>query len=289
MSQGLSIHELSSGTLVADRYEIVRPNRQGGLSAAFEVLDRENAEACEMQLFPTGLFEDEGQVEEFSRSWKPWLEVDSPAVVRVRDILHVGSTTLLLITDLPSATVLRGLLKDRPVLGPTLAKRIGRQLLEGLVAIHDQGLVHGDVKPATIHVRGPRQAGEELDVQMVDGGVTPGLWNAKNLGEKTQLIGTPFYAPVEQFGGESPDAQSDVYNVATVLFELATGVLPWPGKNISEVFQAKLERTPPTMKSRAPECELDAGLERVVATGLLADRKERYRDAAAFLEALSAI
>ena len=39
----------------------------------------------------------------------------------------------------------------------------------------------------------------------IDGGVTPGLWNAKNLGDKTALIGTPFYAPVEQFGGESPD------------------------------------------------------------------------------------
>src|SRR6185295_19899496 len=109
------------------------------------------------------------------------------------------------------------------------------------------GLVHGDIKPSTIYVDAKSK---KLGPQLVDGGITPGLWNAKHLGERTALIGTPFYAPVEQFGGESPDVQSDVYNVATVLFEMATGVLPWKGKSFLEVFQAKLQKTPPSMKAR---------------------------------------
>ena len=156
----------------------------------------------------------------------------------------------------------------------------------GLERIHKAELVHGDIKPHTIHVSEGRKG---LHAQLVDGGITPGLWNAKHLGEHTALIGTPFYAPVEQFGGESPDVQSDIYNVATVLFELACGTLPWPGSSFLEVFQAKLDRNAPSMAARAPDAELGPGREQAIVQGLMADRRGRYSDAADFRAALEAV
>ena len=92
---------------------------------------------------------------------------------------------------------------------------------------------------------------------------------------------------MHQFGGESPDVQSDVYNVATVLYELACGVLPWKGKSCLEVFQAKLEKRPPSMKARAPKSDVPAELETVILGGLMADRKERYGDAETFAKKLA--
>jgi serine/threonine-protein kinase len=128
-----------------------------------------------------------------------------------------------------------------------------------------------------------------LSAQLVDGGVTPGLWNAKHLGDHTALIGTPYYAPVEQFGGDAPDVQSDIYNVDTVLFELVSGTLPWPGSSFLEVFQAKLDRNAPSMAARAPEVDVDAALEEAIVRGLMADRRERYAKASEFRKALEAV
>jgi serine/threonine protein kinase len=163
---------------------------------------------------------------------------------------------------------------------------IGVSTLEALEAVHARKLVHGDIKPSTVHVQERDGTSAALAVQLVDGGVTPGLWNAKHLGDRTALIGTPFYAPVEQFGGESPDVASDVYNVAAVLFELCTGVLPWPGRSFLEIFQAKLEKHAPSMRKRAPDVEVEPEFELAVQRGLFADKRQRYATAAQFKAAL---
>ena len=76
-----------------------------------------------------------------------------------------------------------------------------RELIQNLRKSMLAGLVHGDIKPHTIHL----EMLKKPHVQLVDGGITPGLWTAKHLGDKTALIGTPFYAPIEQFGGDIAD------------------------------------------------------------------------------------
>jgi serine/threonine-protein kinase len=80
--------------------------------------------------------------------------------------------------------------------------------------------------------------------------------------------------------------QSDVYNVATVLYELACGVIPWEGKSFLDVFQAKLQKRPPSMRTRAPKSNVPEALEAAIIGGLMADRKERYGDAESFRKKL---
>jgi serine/threonine-protein kinase len=281
----VSPFDIGPGKVVGDRFEVLRGNRQGGLSTAFEVVDREDGERRELQLFPPSLFEGAEEANEFAAAWKPWLRVDSQHVLRVRDIVLAGPQGLLLVTDLPAGECMRDLVQRLAPLAPAAVVELGLELLDGLIAIHAHGLVHGDVKPQTVWVAGDAP---NRSATLVDGGTTPGLWAAKDLGDRTALIGTPYYAPVEQFGGDAPTVQSDVYNVATLLFELATGVQPWAGKNFLAVFQAKLERVPPKIRERAPEIEVPAALEEAIRGGLFADKSERYPTAAAFREALAA-
>jgi serine/threonine-protein kinase len=281
----MTLYDIAPGMLVAGRYRIVGPHRQGGLSTAFEVTDEQQAERCEMQVFPAGLFAEQTQAADFQLAWQPWREVDSAAVVGVRDVLLEGDT-LVLLTDFPGGETLRDRLNRDERLEPVEVLALARQLLAGLSAIHERDLVHGDIKPHTIHLSG---SGAQLSAFLVDGGITPGLWTAKNLGEKTALIGTPYYAPPEQFGGGAPDVRSDVYNVAAVLFECLAGVLPWKGSSFLEVFQAKLDRSPPSVAARAPGLEVDARLAKAIATGCLADPEQRHASAAEFLDRLSGI
>lgn len=286
MSTEVGLHDVSPGRLVAGRYRVVAPHRRGGLSVAFEVRDQVTGERRELQLFAANLFDDPGQAEEAKSILSAWKEVDCDSVLRVCDIATVGPSTIAIVTEFPAGEPLRTRLQKERRFPAETVVGIGCQLLEGLVEIHARSLVHGDIKPSTIHVTG---RGEETHVLLVDGGITPALWRAKDLGDKTALIGTPYYAPIEQFGGDSPSVQSDLYNLAAVLFECTTGVLPWPGTSFVEVFQAKLARNPPSMRRRAPDVEVDPELERVIVTGCLADRKERYSSAEDFLRELSAL
>lgn len=283
-AKALSLFDLAPGKILLDRYKIVRTFRTGGMSTTFEVEDHDSKEPREIQVFPGALFESKKQAADFATAMGRWQEVESKHVLATHEVEPLADGTILFVTDLPPGTSLRHWRKEGASLEPAQVVEIGTQLLGGLAAVHARGLVHGDVKPHTVHIEEQKK---KLRVVLVDGGITPALWSAKHLGDKTALIGTPFYAPVEQFGGESPDVQSDVYNVATVLYELACGVLPWKGKSFLEVFQAKLEKRPPGMKARAPKSSVPAELENAILGGLMADRKERYGDAESFAKKLA--
>jgi serine/threonine protein kinase len=279
----LTLFDLAPGKVIADRYQIQRANRHGGMSATFEVKDAETNDLLELQVFPAALFETKDQARDFGGVLEAWKRIDSEAVALVRDVQVRGDGTLLLVTDMPPETSLRSWLTEHKRMEVSEVRALGLRLLAALETIHSSGQIHGDIKPHTVHLG----EGAETAV-LVDGGITSGLWSAKHLGDKTALIGTPFYAPVEQFGGDSPDVQSDLYNVATVLYELLTGVVPWPGSSFLEVFQAKLEKRPPSMRARAPEVEVPHELEQAIIGGLLADRRERFASARAFRDALEA-
>lgn len=282
--RSLTLFDLVPGKVLAERYQIKKSNRQGGMSATFIVADAESGEDRELQVFPSALFDKKVQAEEFADLLRNWCQIDSVAVLRVRDVVVRDEGTLLMVTDVPTGPSLRDWINEHKRMEVESVLQLGCHLLAGLESIHAAGQVHGDIKPHTIHMHdGP------LGSVLVDGGITSGLWSAKHLGDKTALIGTPFYAPIEQFGGESPDEQSDIYNVATVLFEMCLGLVPWPGSSFLEIFQAKLEKRPPSMRSRLKDHGVPKDLEEAIVGGLLADRKERYASATLFREALERV
>ena len=280
MTQYLTTYDLVTGKKLADRYTIVGSRRQSGFAVAYQASDPDG-ESCEVSLFPAGLFDQADQAEEFRARLVPWCEVESPHVLRVREVLAVAGG-LLLVTDFAAGECLRERMDREKRMSPVELVVLGTHLLEGLGRIHGAGLVHGDIKPKTIHVHGK---GAKIGCQLVDGGITPSLWSAKGLGEKTALIGTPYYAPAEQFGGEAADVRSDIYRLATVLYESAAGVIPWTGATFLEVFQSKLQDAPP-VKKRAKEIDLDPKLEAAILRGCLADRRNRYASAREFQQAL---
>ena len=284
-----TLFDLAPSKLVLGRYRIVAASRSGGLSATFVAKDEQSGEvARDLTVFPPALFESPSQAGDYRRALESWRKVEHVGVPRVLDVLLPAPATILLVAEAPRGTPLSEWRKHHERPSQAFVAALGVSALAALEAIHAKKLVHGDVKPATLYVDdgAATDARGSPSAQLVDGGVTPGLWNAKHLGDRTALIGTPFYAPVEQFGGESPDVSSDVYNVAAVLFELATGVLPWPGRSFLEIFQAKLDKQAPSMRKRAPDVDVDPDFEHAVQRGLFADKRQRYADAAQFKAAL---
>jgi serine/threonine-protein kinase len=285
-TESSSLFDLAPGRVFAERFHIEKAHRHNGLAPAFLALDQKWNESVCLTVFAPSMFESPAQAEEFRVSCQAWTRVKSSHVAKVREIFALSSGGVAWVSEVPSGDSLKRFLEQHKRMEPAKAIKLALALLDGLAAIHHVGLVHGDIKPTTIYLD-PKP--KKVTAELVDGGITPGLWNAKHLGERTALIGTPFYAPVEQFGGESPDVQSDVYNIAAVLFELVSGVLPWPGKSYLEIFQAKLDRHAPSLAKRAPDVELPSGLEAAIAGGLVADRRERYPSVAEFRAALERV
>lgn len=274
----LSLFDLKAGNEILGRYTIVAPHRENGMSAAFEVKD--GGERLELQAFPASLFEDHAQAKSFAASLERWEPLESGAIVRLRDVEVLDDGAVVTIADFPGGTMLRDVMREAPVMGAPEVLTLARSVLDGLAVAHDAQLAHGDVKPTTIFVHGDGAGA------LVDGGVTPGLWAAKHLGTRTALIGTPYYAPLEQFGGDSPDERSDLYNLATVMYELLTGVMPWRGRSYIEVFQSKMHPEAPPMRSLSPDVDVDPALERAIAKALRGKRLERHGSVEDFRAAL---
>jgi serine/threonine protein kinase len=280
----LNLFDLAPGKVILDRYHILRAHRHGGMSATFEVEDKEVNERRELQVFPGSLFENRIQASDFAERLAPWQELSSSSILRLCEVQVFDDGSVLHISDFPKGASLREWMNEHERMDAKSTVRLSRAILEALVEIHSAGLVHGDIKPASIYY-----APDDDASILLDGGITPGLWGAKHLGTRTQLIGTPYYAPLEQFTGDSPDELSDLYNIATVMYELLTGVLPWTGKGFVEVFQSKMQASPPKMAIRSPGVEVDPELEAMVSQGLAGARKDRHVSAKAFLESLATV
>lgn len=284
MSTSLSLFDLKPGKVLLDRYQIQRPHREGGISAAFAVKDTEDGSRKEMQVFPGGLFEGPAQAAQFADRMSAWTGQDVAGIASLYDVRALDDGSVLLVAEFPHGQPLRSWLHDNTRMEQGEVVALSSHLLDSMKTLHAASLVHGDLKPAAVHF----EPGTGLGV-MVDCGITPAMWAAKHLGTRTALIGTPFYAPLEQFTGDSPDEMSDLYNLSTVMYELLTGVLPWSGKGYIEVFQSKMQARPPAMSQRAPGVEVNRGLEEIIASGLSAERGQRHASAASFLEKLQAI
>lgn len=284
MSTSLSLFDLKPGKVLLERYRIQRPHRESGMSATFSVEDSQSDEQRELQAFPAAMFEGAEQAAAFAERMQAWRDLNSEAVLQLRDIRALDDGAVLYVTDFPVGESLRTWMAEHPRMEVAEVVALASCLLRGLSTAHEAGLIHGDIKPASIWF----EPGEGRGT-LVDAGVTPGMWAAKHLGTRTALIGTPYYAPIEQFSGDSPDELSDQYNLGTVMYELLTGVLPWSGKGYIEVFQSKMQEAAPPMSQMAPSVEVPRELENVVARSLRAKRRERFATAADFLSALESV
>jgi hypothetical protein len=173
--------------------------------------------------------------------------------------------------------------------GPQSPQRTA-ELLQGAAAaldlIHAKGYVHRDIKPENLmHV--VREDNSEA-VLVLDFGIV-GLMSAQSarLTAEGSVFGTPAYLAPEVIQGEQPDGRADTYALATVAFELITGVAPFVAQNPLQILPRKVLEEAPSMHD-ATGIQFSEALEQVLAKGLSRDPRARYPSTGAFVAALEA-
>ncbi|HLN59854.1 MAG TPA: protein kinase, partial [Thermoanaerobaculia bacterium] len=263
---------LPEGMEIGKRYRVVRLLGRGGMGAVYRVHDKDLDRDVALKLIRSDIAEDPETLGRFKREIQLSSKVTHRNVLRVFDLGEsdgVKFLTMQLVSGEDLAAVIRAgqLPIDRLV-------RIFRQICEGLEAAHEQGVIHRDLKPQNV-LLGPEDA-----VYLSDFGL------AKSHGQSgmTQtgaVLGTPFYMSPEQVKGVETDRRSDIYSLGVILYQMATGVLPFTGRSPYDVMLQRTLRPPRPASEVNPE--IPPFLSRIIERCLQIDPALRYQSVAEIL------
>jgi serine/threonine protein kinase len=202
-------------------------------------------------------------------------QADSDHIVRVYDIGEVDGTPYFVMTYADLGSLARLVDPGLP-LPPARVADLVTQAGAGLTVLHEQGVVHRDIKPQNLLLRSVGSAGERLLV--ADLGVAKAMLHATGL---TQVVGTPSYMAPEQATGIGVDARADVHALAAVAYQMLTGRLVRTG-SVSELAEARLPPAPSHL------VDLPTAVDDVLLRALQPAPADRWADVSSFTAALRA-
>ena len=269
---------LPTGELFAGRFEVLDEIGSGGMGMVYRALDRELGDQVAIKTLRPELLQDTSLVERFKSEIRLARTISSKHVVRTHDIGERDGVYYLTMEYVEGITV-RELLDTRGRLGtaPTLA--IASQLAQSLVAAHEQGVIHRDIKPQNLLL----DAAGVLKV--MDFGVARLAGGNANLTEVGMLVGTPSYMAPEQMMGESFDHRIDLYATGVVLFECLVGKLPFEANSAVALIARVLRDAPPSPAAHDPE--IPQAFSDLVVRLLAKDPAQRPANAAELVRLLS--
>jgi serine/threonine-protein kinase len=287
---------------LGDRYEILRPLGQGGMSTVYAARDlRTGQEVAIKWLGEPGFVPTDNELRRFEQEARIAGALDSPHVGRVADVgRDAESGVPYLVMDLLPGEDLQVLLDRSGALAVDPAVRIAVQAATGLAAAHAAGVVHRDVKPSNLFLT--RREGGEVIVKVVDFGIAkirrplPGMPGASaalpappvSMTKSGEVLGSPLYMSPEQVeASRHVDARSDVFSLGVTLYAMLTGAAPYAHlRSFVQLLYSIVNVPPPPLATSAPW--VPAALAAVVDRCLSPDAAARYADGAALLAALAA-
>jgi serine/threonine-protein kinase len=227
------------GTPLGQRYVLHEILGRGAMGQVYRATVRDTGEEMAAKVLRPELSGDANLVARFLQERVVLTAIDDPHVVPVRDLI-ADSNTLAIITELVRGPNLRKHLSATGTLTPADAVSLTVQVLWGLAAVHDQGVIHRDVKPENVLLD---TSGAEPVARLTDFGIAR-LAHGPSLTRVTGLIGTPDYLPPELAEHTHATPQADVYSAGIMLYELLCGVTPFAGGHAMAVLKGHTERRP---------------------------------------------
>ena len=258
---------LPEGLEIGSRYKVVKLLGRGGMGAVYQVRDEELERDVALKLIRPDVAQDPSALDRFKREIQLSSRITHRNVLRVYDLGETESIKYLTM-QLVSGEDLSAVLKREGKLSNERILRIFRQICEGLEAAHEQGVVHRDLKPQNVML------GPEDRVYLTDFGLAKSA-EQSGLTQTGAVLGTPFYMSPEQVKGGEVDRRSDIYSLGVILYQMATGKLPFTGSTPYEVMIQRLQKPPRPAIEENPE--LPAFLARILERCMQVDLTLRYQ------------
>ncbi len=228
---------LDDGARIGGRYRVVRLLGRGGMGEVYEVEDLALGENVALKTVHAGLAHDERMVERLKREVQLARRVTHESACRVFDVGEDGEVVFLTMELLDGETLSQVLDRESP-LEPRRAWSIVRQVAAALETAHRAGVIHRDLKSANIMLAGARVVLTDFGLSRVAPreGATEGSSHA--------VVGTVAYLAPEIVEGAEPTPAVDIYALGVVMYEMATGALPFVGPTPVATAAMRLVRPP---------------------------------------------
>jgi serine/threonine-protein kinase len=277
------VERFAPGQVVSDKFRVVSSLGEGAMGCVYVVEHLTLRTRLALKVLAPHLARRPEHVERFLREGAAISRVRHRAVVQVFDAGKHGEQPWLAMELLDGET-----LHDRMArggLGAPEAVSIAVEILGGLAASHDQGIVHRDVKPANVFLA--RQPDGAVQPKLLDFGIALVVDAQERLTGAGMTMGTLHYmAPEQIHGARDVDARADLYAVAAILFEALSGRPPYPASSIHELVAAIATQPPPDLQRVAAHAP--PALAPILNQCLATDRAQRpasARQLASMLEA----
>jgi serine/threonine protein kinase/tetratricopeptide (TPR) repeat protein len=261
--------ELTRGSTLANRYEIIEELGKGGMGRVYRVEDTKLKQEVALKLIKPEIAKDKKTIERFRNELKLAREIAHRNVCRMYD-LNEEQGIHYITMEYVRGEDLRSLIRRIGQLPIGKSISIANQVCEGLAEAHRSGVVHRDLKSNNIMID------KEGNVRIMDFGIARSL-EAKGITGAGVMIGTPEYMSPEQIEGKEVDQRSDIYSLGVILYEMVTGKVPFEGDTpftIGMKHKGEIPQNPEELNT-----QISDDLNRLILRCLEKDKEKRYQSA----------
>jgi basic membrane protein A len=257
-------------------YQIVAPLGEGGMAAVFRAYQPGMERYVALKILPRHFADDPEFAARFQREARILAQLQHPHILPVFDYGQVEGYSFIVMPFVPSGT-LTDSMQGQPLPLPRIRQVIS-QVGDALSYAHGRGLVHRDVKPSNVLID------ESGNCLLTDFGLARMVEASVNLTSIGTIMGTPAYMSPEQGSGSKIDSRSDIYSLGIILYEMATGRVPYRAETpVAVVF---MHTSAPLPLPRSVNPDLPEAVERVILKALARNPDDRYQTAEDLVAAL---